>query len=315
MRRDEMISSREYGPPHRVGGVTVLVVGSINQDTTIEVERLPREGETLLATGLRTALGGKGANQAITCARMGVHTVLVGAVGDDGAGTALRALLTAEPLDVTHVATIPGVPSGQALITVDARGANTIVVAAGANATLTASPRVEEVAVVLAQLEVPQAAIRAAYAAAPGATRILNPAPAAAIDALVDLCDVLIPNEHEAAALTGHADPVQAARALGVETVIVTCGGRGVVVVHRGGPPRRFPAIPVDVVDTVAAGDAFCGAFAAATARGADLDDAVWHGIAAGAHAVTVAGALPSLPSQADVDRLLGEAEAIHHLR
>jgi len=301
-----------------VGG-SVVVVGSINLDTTLDVARLPAAGETVLATRLRTAVGGKGANQAAAAARHGAPTTFVGAVGDDAAGGSLLAELRGCGVDVSRCRTVTGVPSGQALITVDAAGTNTIVVAAGANAALTPDDigTTADAAVVLVQLEIAESTVRAALAAGrdAGATTILNPAPARALDpSLLALCDILVPNEHEAAALTGESSPERAAATLGAATggtVVVTCGSRGAWV-WWGGALGALPALPVEAIDTVAAGDAFCGVLAAALAEGRPFEDALRRAAAAGALATTVAGALPSLPTRAAVERLL-EEPTIHH--
>ncbi len=291
----------------------VVVVGSINLDTTLDVVRLPGPGQTVLAGRLRTAVGGKGANQAAASALQGVATALVAGVGDDAAGRSLLDAVAAVGVDVQRCRVIGGSPSGQALITVDQAGANTIVVAAGANAALSAvsASAVGNPRIVLVQLEIPVDAVHAALAAgrAVGAVTILNPAPARPLDAaLLRLCDVVVPNEHEAAELTGIADPADAAAALaesaGGATVIVTCGARGAIL-HRDGSTVEVPAVAVDAVDTVAAGDAFCGVLAASIAERHPLEEAVRRATAAGAHAVTVAGALPSLPNRAQIDALL----------
>ena len=298
---------------------SVVVVGSINLDTTLDVARLPDAGETVLATHLRTAVGGKGANQAAAAALHGAPTAFVGAVGDDDAGHALLTALRGCGVDVGACRTVTGVPSGQALITVDAAGTNTIVVAAGANDALTPADTaaVADAAVVLVQLEIPDATVRAALAAGrdAGATTILNPAPARALDAtLLGLCDIVVPNEHEAAVLTGERSPERAAAALGTATgatVVVTCGSRGAWVWRRGALDALAP-FAVEAIDTVAAGDAFCGVLAAALAEGHPFDAALRRAAAAGALATTVAGALPSLPTRAAVERLL-EEPTIHH--
>jgi len=296
----------------------VVVIGSINLDTTLEVERLPGPGETVLARAARSAIGGKGANQAVASARQGVATAFVGLVGPEPTGRELLDALIDDGVDVSACRVAPEAPSGQALITVDGSGANTIVVAAGANALLTA----DDVAlagrggVVLTQLEIPLPAVWAALSTGrdAGATTVLNPAPAQALDdGLLALCDVIVPNEHEAARLTGAPSPSRAAEALGVRsngaTVVVTCGARGAVV-WRDGRLSSVPAFRVDAVDTVAAGDAFCGVLAASLASGAAIDEAVRRGSAAGALAATVRGAVPSLPTGARVDELLRSAQA-----
>jgi ribokinase len=292
----------------------VVVVGSINLDTTLEVHRLPAAGETVLARISRTGVGGKGANQAVAAARQGAETVFVGLVGADAAGGALRDALIEEGVDVDACRVATDAPSGQALITVDAGGANTIVVAAGANGLLTQDDieLAPPAAVVLTQLEIPLAAVRAALerGRGTGATTVLNPAPAPGpLDGgLLQLCDVIVPNEHEALALTGAATASAAAAELGVRshgaTVIVTLGDRGAIV-WRDGRVTRVPAFPVQAVDTVAAGDAFCGVLAASLAAGAPIEEAVRRGSAAGALTATVRGALRSLPARQRVDELL----------
>jgi len=297
-------------------GNRVVVVGSVNLDTTSEVARLPAGGETVMATGVRTAVGGKGANQAAASALQGVPTALVAGLGDDAPGRALLDALAATGVDVTGCKVVAGTTSGQAFITVDATGANTIVVVAGANAALTADDvSTAGARVVLTQLEIADGPVRAALsqARAAGAFTILNPAPARPLDgAVLALCDLLVPNEHEAAALTGAADPRDAAAALaasaGGASVIVTCGARGALGFHAGGW-FEVPPFPVDVVDTVAAGDAFCGVLAAAIAEGCPLEEAAARASAAGALATTVGGALASLPTRAQVDALLSRPD------
>jgi ribokinase len=311
----------------------VVVVGSVNLDTTLEVERLPEAGATVLARTARTAVGGKGANQAVAVARQGVPTAFVGVVGPDPVGRQLLDALIDEGVDVTATRIAPDGPSGQALITVDAAGANTIVVASGANSLLTNddAAMAGRGAVVLTQLEIPLPVVRAALSAGRdrGAVTVLNPAPAAGpLDAgLLALCDLIVPNEVEAVALTGRASPEDAAAALAAmsegATVVVTCGARGAVV-WCDGEVRAVAAFPVRPVDTVAAGDAFCGALAASIAlavpAGADVGDPALHGqltrgpaldaalrraSAAGALSALVRGALPSLPTRVQVDEFL----------
>jgi ribokinase len=287
----------------------VVVVGSINLDETVTVDRLPAEGETLLATGLQRAIGGKGANQAVAAARQAVPTAFVGAVGPDGGP--LLAALEAEGIDLTPVAHLDSIGSGRALITV-----NTIVVAPAANGALTPDhvpARVIAAArVLLCQLEIPLETVAAALSAARagGTTAVLNPAPARPVPPeILGLCDLLVPNEHEAAVMTGIVDPAKAAAALAAGcpdlTVIVTCGDRGSLVCSPDGTMTTIAPIPVRSVDSVAAGDAFCGVLGASLAAGLDLGAALRRATAAGAHAVTVAGALPSLPRPADIDALL----------
>ena len=284
----------------------VVVVGSANIDITVRADRLPSPGETVLGTSVMVAEGGKGLNQAVTAARLGAEVALIGSLGDDEHGDRLRARLRDEGIDIRSVLVGP-VPTGTAHVTVDARGDNVIVVVPGANAVLAASDvdRVAEVIemadVLLASLEVPLDAVARAgeIAHAAGVRTVLNPAPAIGLPAGFD---VIVPNETEAAALglpgsAGGAD------------VVVTLGDHGALWVEPGG--RRAhdvaPVAPPAVVDSTAAGDAFCGALAVALAEGRGMPDALAFAAAAGAWAVSVRGAVPSLPRRADVAQLLGQ--------
>jgi ribokinase len=299
----------------------VVVVGSLSMDLTAATARLPAPGETVIGSSFTMVPGGKGNNQAVTCARQGVATAMVGRVGSDNFGAAIRAQLVAEGVDVSHLTTDPSRATGIAHITVDSTGQNFIIVVPEANHALTplhvsqAAELIGQAAVLLVQLEVRLDVVQAALELArrDGTTTMLNPAPALAVDdellAKVDLC---LPNEVEAAALTGIAvddveGAVRAGRALvsrGCGAVVVTLGGRGSVYVD----PERVlavPCFPVPVVDTVAAGDAFCGVLASALARGRDLEASLVRASAAGALAVGVAGATPSLPTAGALDEIL----------
>jgi ribokinase len=288
---------------------TVCVVGSANLDLVATTKRLPGAGETVLGTSYAEHPGGKGLNQAIAAARSGATTTFVGAVGGDDAGRALLAVMAGDGVDAGAVLVRAGAPTGRALIAVDEHGENSIIVVPGANATVgidgdVAVPRATDV--VLAQLEIPLDSVTAAFRAAraAGARTVLNPAPATALpDELLELCDVIVPNEHEVELLGG----VDTLRTHGIATVIVTLGGRGVRVVDGAGD-RVLAAFDVTPVDTTAAGDAFCGALAAQLAFGTPIDDAVRWAMAAGALATTVAGAVPSIPHRAAVEQLRGAA-------
>jgi ribokinase len=279
----------------------VVVVGSLNSDHTVRVQQHPAVGQTVLGLSYARALGGKGFNQAMTAARQGADVVMVGCVGDDGDGDDLLQALDEEGADAGYVRRHSELPTGRAHITVDADGRNSIVVVPGANGGVSfPSAALEGASVLLAQLEVPLDVVVAALAAArsAGVTTILNPAPARELtERLLAMVDYLMPNETEA-------------RQLGevsfVGTAIVTQGERGALLLRPGSPEVRFDALKVEVVDTTAAGDAFCGCFAAALAAGLSVEEGLRRASAAGAHAVTVHGALPSLPTAADVDRLLG---------
>ena len=294
----------------------VVVVGSLNLDHTVMVERLPLAGATVAGHGYTTAAGGKGLNQAVAAARQGATVSMIGAVGDDPAGGLLAGVLDDERIAIAGLRRVAG-PSGTALITVSQDGKNTIVVAPGANAALTEEDlrpgSMDGVAIVLCQLEIPVAVVRAALVAgrAAGALTVLNPAPVSGpLDpGLLALVDLIVPNETEAAALLGRSfeDPVEAARALlagGAGTVVITLGSRGALLC-RDGVSVEVPAFKVDTVDPTAAGDAFLGAMIAGMAAGETVEWAARRGAAAGALAVTRPGAVPSLPYRQEVDRLV----------
>lgn len=300
----------------------VVVFGSVNLDLVATVTALPAPGETVLASGFAQHGGGKGANQAVAAARLGASVAFVGAVGSDEPGRALRSALAAERVDTAGLRQ-DAAPTGTAIILVDGRGENVIVVASGANMTLDAADAdraaalLRPGAVLLCQLEVPVRAVVAAAAAArgAGATVILNAAPAGAVSAeLLRHVDVLVVNEGEAGAILGR--PVGSAEegsaaaadlATRVPAVVVTLGARGAVLA-AGDRPMPVPAIPVPAVDTVGAGDAFVGALACELARGGALRDAVRVGTAAGALAACRPGAQDALPTRAEVDHLLANA-------
>jgi ribokinase len=282
----------------------IAVVGSINLDVVVEVERHPAPGETVVGGDRRELPGGKGANQAVAAARLGAQVAMVGRVGADAAGRRLRDGLAAEGVDVAHVREDPQAPTGMALIAVDARGENTIVVSPGANARVdpgdvaAARELLAGAAVTLVQHEIPAETVRAAAGAA-GGTVVLNPAPARPLVAPVD---VLVPNGVELAALAGReGDPVELARALdGARAVVVTLGPEGALVVE-GERVERIAAPAVRAVDTTGAGDAFCGALAEALGRGAELVEAARWAARAAAASVTRPGAQGGLPRREDV--------------
>lgn len=299
----------------------IVVVGSLNMDLVVRAPRHPRPGETLLGRGFGTFPGGKGANQAVAAARLGGTVRMVGRVGADGFGETMRQTLAQAGVDTTFVAADPAAPTGVALITVDDAGQNTIVVASGANAALTpddvtaAAAAFDGAAVLLLQLESPLPVVAAAIrlARSRGVCVVLNPAPAQPLDrAILAGVDYAIPNQSELGLLTGRdslADPAAAAaalRELGADSVIVTLGEMGVLV-STGDEVTTVPAYPVAVVDTTAAGDAFVGAFGVALAEGRGVTEAAAFGNAAGALAVTRAGAQPSLPRRAEVETLIAE--------
>jgi ribokinase len=286
--------------------VAVLVVGSANLDLVATTARIPAPGETVMGSGYAEHPGGKGLNQAVAAARAGAATAFVGALGDDAAGATLRDVLDEAGIDATHTATFGDVPTGRALITVSDTGENSIVVVPGANARVVADglptpfPAAE---VVLAQLEVPVEAVGAALRAgrAVGATTILNPAPARSLpDDLLAVCDVVVPNEHEVDLLGGPGHLL----ALGVRAVVVTLGARGAEL-HQPSGVTAIAPFAVDPVDTTGAGDTFCGSLAAAIASGASLVEALQRASVAAAISTTRHGAVPSIPTAAEVDAAL----------
>lgn len=293
----------------------IVVVGSLNMDLVVRSPRHPRPGETLLGSEFHTFPGGKGANQAVAAARLGGQVKMIGRVGADAFGKSLIQTLSHDGVDTSQVRKLP-VATGVALITVDDAGQNTIVVVPGANGELSpldlssAESSFEGAAVVVMQLEVPLLTVTQAadLAHRHGARVVLNPAPAQPLGTtLLKQVDVLIPNQPEAALLTGVTSASAAARRLlasGVRSVIVTLGEDGVLIAE-GETETHLTAHRVTVVDTTAAGDAFVGAFAVALAEGRSTHEAAMWGNAAGALAVTRAGAQPSLPTRAAVERLV----------
>jgi ribokinase len=296
----------------------VTVVGSLNMDLVGRAPRLPHPGETLAGRSFAQVAGGKGGNQAVAAARLGAQVSMLGCVGADANGAQLRAGLAAEGIDCAAVET-GAQATGVALIIVDDASQNAILIVAGSNGEVTPETVARHEAVlaaadvVICQLETPLATVHAALAAARrlGKTVILNPAPATGplpADRL-PLIDYLIPNELEAAALTGLpvGSPEEAAtaaavlRAAGARNVLVTLGPRGVQAALEGAAPALYDAPKVEAVDTTAAGDTFIGGFAAQLAQGASLDEAIRFAQRAAALSVMRAGAQPSIPTRAEV--------------
>ena len=276
----------------------VVVVGSANLDLVARSTRLPNPGETVIGTHFFEACGGKGVNQAIAASRAGATTAFVGALGNDHAGETLRAALTNDRVD-TSALQIVSAPTGRALIGVSNDGENSIIVVPGANHLLTSgdidrnAQLLLSAKVLLCQLEIPLEAVRRALQISePNAIRILNPAPAQILDReLLQLVDVIIPNEHEIKMLGGASQ----LRQFGVKTIVVTQGARGAVLITSAGE-RQIPPLGVNSVDSTGAGDAFCGMLAACLSKGESMDFALKASIVAGALATLVEGAVPSLP-------------------
>ena len=295
----------------------VCVVGSANLDCVAYVERPPAPGETVTGSSFAMTPGGKGANAAMAAARAGGQVSLLGAIGDDDAGRRLLEEYAGEAIDTSALRVVPGVPTGVAVVVVDASGENQIVVVAGANGTVgeldrPARDRVAASDVLLLQLELPMAAVLSAarHARAHGVPVVLTPAPVTDVpDELLASTDVLLPNEHEARLLTGEATPEAAALALlarGVGEVVVTLGAAGALHVDRAGDVRAVAPVAtgLDVVDTTGAGDAFAGTLAVLLGEGRPMAQALSRAAAAGALAVTRPGAATS-PTRAEVEALL----------
>lgn len=296
--------------------MSVLVAGSLNVDLTVRVPHLPEPGETVLGSTYSVTPGGKGANQAVACARAGAEVRMLGAVGQDGYADLLRESLSESGVDLGPLRSVD-VPTGAALIGVAEGGENSIMVASGANARLAAEhlPDLSGVSHLVMQLEIPLDAVTAyARAARTAGVRVaLNAAPAQPLGTslLADL-DLLVVNEGElktvsdAAGLSG--DVLSRARGLqnlGPATVVVTLGGRGCLAVTDG-EPLTLPAFPVTVVDTTGAGDTFVGVLIAGLSRGEELESALRRAGAAAALACTKAGAQPSMPTRAEIEAFLG---------
>jgi ribokinase len=316
----------------------VLVVGSVNVDLVVQGERLPLPGETVLGGTFTRFHGGKGGNQAVAAARLGVPVMLVAALGDDAFGSEARAALAREGVGTDVLVTLDKTATGVALILVDARAENQIAVAPGANAGLTdvhvrqALGRLapHEGDVVIVTHEITTAAAREALRLGRqgGAWTVFNPAPADELDrSVLSLADVLTPNRGELARMaaddarrSGRApddteDPVRAARML-LETtsegpgpgraILVSLGPRGAVLVRRDGPPIDIKAPRVKAVDATGAGDALNGALAAALATGVGLEAAARRAVVAASISVTRAGARDGMPTLAELEAALG---------
>ncbi|MFC9604437.1 ribokinase [Streptomyces niveus] len=289
----------------------IVVLGSTNMDLVAYVARAPKHGETVTGREFRTVPGGKGANQAVAAARAGGDVAMIGAVGADEFGVLLRHTLTSSGVDTDLLHTAEG-PSGTAHIVVDDEGGNAIVVIPGANGTVTALGPGEETVItsagsLLLQLELPLSAVLDGARAARrhGVRTILTPAPVQPLPPELLACtDLLVPNEHEAAALAGVADPYGAAEVLlrRVPEVVITLGAAGCLYAARGTVPVTVPAPKVTAVDTTAAGDTFVGALAVAIGEGRPMAEAARWASAAAALCVRRHGASTSMPYRSEID-------------
>jgi ribokinase len=298
-----------------ISASTVVVVGSVNVDQLITIDRHPLPGETLIGTSMTLLPGGKGANQAVAAAQLGATVRLVGAVGRDSQAEVATGLLTSAGVDLAALRTVPG-PTGLALVTVADDGENTIVVIPGANATMGAeavqasADVIAAAAVVVLQGEIPAAGIVAAARLATGRV-VLNLAPVIDLDAAaIKRADPLVVNEHEAALVLAQVEPgsviptddaelVDRLREWGVASVVLTRGAKGAICADRDGT-HSVASPTVVAVDSSGAGDAFVGALSAQLAAGATLLDAVRLAVRVGAFAVQGRGTQTSYPSADD---------------
>jgi ribokinase len=308
----------------------ITVFGSINVDLTFPLQQLPRPGETVLTPSCLRAIGGKGANQAVAAARDGAEVGFIGCVGADMFGEHARQSLATERIDVTGLATVTGA-TGLASIWVDSGGNNMIAVASGANTALKAdrldASKLGPGALVVLQMEVPAAEVESVIGRAKraGATVLLNMAPALPLPlAALRNVDILVLNEHEAAALTRQLRPDGAPNNASPEThahtltalitasIIITLGREGALAAHAG-QALRVGALPVAAVDTTGAGDCFVGVLAAALARRTSLPDAMRRAVVAASLACTAFGAQPSFPTRAQIDDAVAHGRIPSH--
>jgi ribokinase len=307
----------------------VVVIGSINMDLVCRVQRMAAPGETIVGSEFGTYPGGKGANQAVAAAKLGAEVHLIGRVGDDDFGARLLNGLQQHKVHTEAVTVTEGTSSGCAMILVDKKGENSIVVAPGANAKLSpaeldaSQALIARASVVVLQLEIPLATVQHAIKLCRqlGVFTILDPAPVPAkgVPKEVMQVNILTPNQREAEALssarqTGRARRKKQADAKQVGTdlltrgpgaVVLKLGSRGAMIQNQSGYIDSVKGIKVSVVDTTAAGDAFNGGLAVALAEGKDLREAVKFANAAGAVCCRSFGAQPSLPSREEVEKLL----------
>ncbi|WKK58734.1 ribokinase [Sphingobacterium sp. BN32] len=295
----------------------IVVVGSTNMDMVVKTGHIPKPGETVLGGTFFMNPGGKGANQAVAVARLGGDVTFISKIGNDIFGKQSSKIFDDEGVDIGGIYAEMNSPSGIALITVDDKGENSIVVAPGANAFLNeanvqdAFDKYPQAGVLLVQLEIPMETVEAAirYARSKQITVILNPAPMnAAVSKLLDKIDIITPNAHEAEALSKHpisdVDSAIAAakkiQALGVKTVIITLGEEGAILLTED-DVQHIEAPKVEAVDSTAAGDVFNGAFAVALSEGKSLKNAVTFACRAAAIAVTKMGAQSSIPYRNEI--------------
>ena len=289
----------------------IVVIGSSNTDMVIKSDRLPKPGETILGGNFLMNHGGKGANQAVAAARLGGDVTFICKIGNDIFGNETLEMFHKEGIDTTYVGITPQEPSGVALINVDKKGENCIVVASGANGTLSvddiqrAESTIKQASIVIMQLETPIESVTyaAKMAKKDGITVILNPAPAPTQqlpDDLLANVDILIPNVTEAEIISGmHITDDESAKE-GIKTVIITMGAKGALA-YENNEFIHIPAFKVEAVDTTAAGDTFCGGLCVALSEGKNLKDAIIFASKASSISVTRMGAQVSIPLRKEI--------------
>lgn len=297
----------------------IVVIGSSNTDMVIKSDRLPKPGETILGGNFLMNHGGKGANQAVAAARLGGNVSFVCKIGNDIFGNETIEMFRKEKIDTSYVGITSQEPSGVALINVDKKGENCIVVASGANGTLSvediqnAEPAIKQASIVIMQLETPMDSViyAAQMAKNNGITVVLNPAPAPNAplpDELLAHVDILIPNVTEAEIITGMSitdeesvkEAIHRISAKGIKTVIVTMGSKGALA-YENNEFIHVPAFKVEAVDTTAAGDTFCGGLCVALSEGKKLKEAVLFASKASSISVTRMGAQVSIPLREEI--------------
>ncbi len=303
--------------------MSVISLGSINMDLVVRTPRFANPGETIVGLDFYTAPGGKGANQAVAVGRLGVEALMFGRIGDDFFGRNLMKNLQENNVGIKGVKIANTLPTGTALITVDKNAENIIIIIPGANSVVGDSdinnllPFFKKGNILMLQLEIPLDTVVAAAKKAKenGVKVLLDPAPARELpDELLRLCDFITPNETEAQMLTGvkienTMDAKKAAEVLlakGVQAVIVKMSSKGSYY-YDGSIEILFPAYKVDAVDTVAAGDAFNGGFAAAFVEGKSMEEIMQWANACGALSTTKPGAQPSMPSREELISFMKE--------
>ena len=287
----------------------LAVVGSINMDVTVCVERMPKKGETLLGDSLSYIPGGKGANQAVAMARLGAEVWMFGCVGADGNGEAVLKNLQEQGVHTEYVQVLQEEPTGIALITVGEND-NTIIVVAGANGRVDKEyaericSNLDDFDMVIMQQEIPPETVEfvADYCARKGIQVTLNPAPARKIsEELVKKVTYLTPNEHEAGLIFGEGKEIKTLLKQYPEKLIVTQGSRGVIVGMNNGEIIQIPAKQVDVVDTTGAGDTFNGTFCVRISKGDSMEDALRFANTAAGISTEKFGAQTGMPTEAEV--------------